>query len=468
MTPVRIAVTGHTNVGKTTLIRTLTKSNYGVVADKANVTEIPEETEKPQDRETLYATFTDCPGFTEASQAIKYLKLIEQKAPEDKIKEYFEEQDLIDMRFDVAAYQGIEGSDIAIYVVDLDFLPQTQHNHEVAIVRLKQQNIIGIINKSKKSTDEKENKKNQQRIALWEKFFRDNNIKYFVKFDAFWDQPSKINEIYQFIAIFLKESNDTNKYDLFRERLQKFRISQNEITQTAADYLSDCIIACRDYKGVFAKQEGYNEAKVREEAVKQITKYFDEFVIKVTQLYKFRQDNPSTPLSPTELRELAFTNKDDVMNGAKTGAKIGGAVGAGLGILVGGVVAAASAAITLGAAIPFALSLGITLVSGGGAVVGIVSNLDNCFAISLTQENLKNIAIFGLADLWELHCHGFGNKLEDQGIPKLEQDDIEKLFSEIEQYYMSKKIDFSNKNKAQISEWCVKFLQAQDDWKVEG
>jgi GTPase SAR1 family protein len=71
---VSLSVAAHTNVGKTTLVRTLLKRDIGEVADRAHVTELAERhtlIDTPQG-DVLY--LWDTPGFGDSARLLKRLK----------------------------------------------------------------------------------------------------------------------------------------------------------------------------------------------------------------------------------------------------------------------------------------------------------------------------------------------------------------------------------------------------------
>ncbi len=69
----KIAVVGHTNSGKTTLIRTLLRRPVGEVDDRANVTQLA----GAQEFEDFYAKLVDTPGFQNAGGYLAFLKMRE-------------------------------------------------------------------------------------------------------------------------------------------------------------------------------------------------------------------------------------------------------------------------------------------------------------------------------------------------------------------------------------------------------
>ena len=69
-----IAIAGHTNTGKTTLLRTLTKRPFGEIRDEPNTTKEAD----PTPFDAMYATILDCPGFQNAGVKL----LLDQLSPE--------------------------------------------------------------------------------------------------------------------------------------------------------------------------------------------------------------------------------------------------------------------------------------------------------------------------------------------------------------------------------------------------
>ena len=113
---ITIGLAGHTNVGKTTLIRTFTKTTFGEVHDRRNVTKYAEI----KRYDALQATFVDCPGFQNANLLLTYWK-VKEIDPEaaSKVLATFPKEQII---YDERAMEAITSCDIVLYVATLEYL----------------------------------------------------------------------------------------------------------------------------------------------------------------------------------------------------------------------------------------------------------------------------------------------------------------------------------------------------------
>ena len=108
---VRIVVAGHTNVGKTTLIRTLIKAAIGVVADRANVTQVSEEHRYEElEYNGMQAIFVDTPGFQVAGELLRIL----QSRERDPDYEIPDDIDPAELKYDELALESIRNSDVVL------------------------------------------------------------------------------------------------------------------------------------------------------------------------------------------------------------------------------------------------------------------------------------------------------------------------------------------------------------------
>lgn len=113
MQPIKIAVVGQANAGKTTLIRTLMKASKGEVGDRAGVTGAV-QSYNFEEEEGLQATFIDTPGFQNANVIEMYLDLL-NKNPGLKMERKWESQTALEWD----ALKAVKESEVVVYVASL-------------------------------------------------------------------------------------------------------------------------------------------------------------------------------------------------------------------------------------------------------------------------------------------------------------------------------------------------------------
>lgn len=183
---VKVAMAGQPNVGKTTLMRNIFKSEIGKVGDSSNVTTksyFEENTE-------LGITFIDCPGFNEPGRVIDLLEFT--NSTED-FKKKMLERDLVE---DYSAFEGLKAADLIYYVVSVMGVPNKSDNSLLRLIKMTNSNIIGIIN-MEHHLGKLEPEKSISRTRLWVDFFLINGISTTIHYDFAWDKPTKIHDLYR-------------------------------------------------------------------------------------------------------------------------------------------------------------------------------------------------------------------------------------------------------------------------------
>jgi GTPase Era involved in 16S rRNA processing len=141
---IKIAIAGHTNTGKTTMLRCLTKRSSGELADREHVT----VSKHTVHHETLQAAFVDTPGLEKARVA---LLLKESAVSEGEIVRKLEQRHL---DVEVEVIKALKETDIVYYVTSLGVVPDGGFEDEVALIRQYCTRIIGVTNMANKlSTD---------------------------------------------------------------------------------------------------------------------------------------------------------------------------------------------------------------------------------------------------------------------------------------------------------------------------
>lgn len=178
----RIIVSGHTSAGKTTIIRTLIKRPVGEIGARANIT----QTVKAEHHDDLQAEFIDSPGFQNAGKLSTYIEFGKDPNKDETLK------------YDVLASQALRNADAMLYVADLSIAPDSSHLDEIRFVTASQRNAIAVLNKcgEKRLLVDKDT---LERERAWKDGLLTNGIRAVVSFDAHFDNPSRVNEIYNAI-----------------------------------------------------------------------------------------------------------------------------------------------------------------------------------------------------------------------------------------------------------------------------
>lgn len=465
MDNIRIAIAGHTNAGKTTLLRTLTRENHGIVSDRANVTETAEYISN----DNFNTEFIDCPGFTAPSIFLKYINIKEksQGMDEEVIEEILSVFNQEDIKYDRAALDGLKMCDVALYIVDLEHVPEGYHNDEIEIIQLVQNKIIGILNKSRTRNDVAQEEKLTKRIEHWENFFRKNNINHYLQLDAFWDQPSKVKKTYSYIEELLSDQPD--KATFFRNGFKNFNSAQDEIKKTASEKLTECIINCREIKINGNAWEDNNNDIIIQSLNNKVLEYIGKFYNQIIEIYKIKIDNSNNLFSKEDIKVNKSTKGQDVIVFGGGGAAMGASMGATLGAVIGAIITSiatgglgAAAGATLGA------EIGTAFVGGVGALAGSLGVVDKNLNAKLTKENLEFIAAICLATLWTISFKGYGNKAEDVETPKIKQHEIKKLFKKTNEYIETTRndTDLATSNTLGLSEWIDNYFKSLENMKI--
>lgn len=409
---INIAIAGHTNTGKTTLIRTLMRSPIGEIADRANVTKGGE----PYDYDDLQATFTDTPGFQKASDVLRYWD-VKKAHPNSELLEEWED----DISLDMEVIKSLENSHVAIYVGSLSVVPDDSHKKEISVVKKIQPRVLAILNQEGKQRKASSEEIVQERIRQWKEMFQNEGIESIVVFDAYWDKPAKINEIYESV----RKTLAPEYRDLFDKGLNQFKKRQAEIRQEACDLLASCIKRCQKQSTVSVKEVKYLEKKAKEEIAYEVLAANSIFLQRVTVLYKTAAEHPTESKDDLDIRlknspdfvarfkYCAVTSSVTVSVAAAFGAAIGGGIS---GWLSGGF------AIVTGA------TLGAQIGASIGGVIGslsLFSDSEDSVNIGLSSKEIRTIAAQNLASIWGLSNVGYGRHTN------LEEEEIESVKNKI-------------------------------------
>jgi predicted HTH domain antitoxin len=421
------------------------RSSIGEVGDSPNVT-------KKGDAyyyDGLQATFIDTPGFQQASAVAMYLDA-KQEDPKFKMPKNWEAK----VRFDLDAMEALEKSHVVIYVGSLSVVPDDSYKEEISIVRRIQPRVLAVLNQARRQLEAGSEEEVDNRIAQWNEVLKEQEIESVIVFDAHWDKPAKINEIYDSVRHVLAP-----KYrNLFEDGLSQFKERQAELRREACTMLASCIRRCQKQAGVTVKKGQYLEAETRKKIAEELYDANLVFLIRAAKLYQIAAEHPTESKDQLKLRL-----KESVDFGAriKTGTLVssvigggGAAIGAAIGAVLAGAISGGLGA-GAGAALGAQIGGGIGALFGG---MGIFLDEDDNVEVGVESEELRDIVAANLAAVWGLSNVGFGRGRE------LAQGEIETIKNEIlSSEILPSDINWITVDEPVVIDYCEKVLKALEE-----
>ncbi|NEO56210.1 MAG: hypothetical protein F6K54_25905 [Okeania sp. SIO3B5] len=444
---IKIAVTGHTNSGKTTLIRTLIKKEIGEIDDRANVTKDVKPT--PYEYEGLQAVFIDTPGFQQAN-----LLLFLQQQGLTELNSELEKK----LEYEIKAWGTIKSSDVILYIVSLETVPDDSHKEEIKLVVSAQKGVVALLNKgiSQFQASPKSDVVAERitRIGQWKDILCNCGVSESFVFDAHWYNPDRVEEIYGAI----KECLPINKKLFFEDSLLAFREHQKNKFKTACNLIFECLDKCRQRITVQTSAFDYNLDKSKEEAVFKMSELLYnavmDFINNASKLYyevvvplniddAIIQNPKPNIRRKTNIRELLIYTGSTTSGLTALGTTLGVAVGASAStVLTGGV----------GAGILIGAQVGSVIGSCLGGILGIVDNAQTDISAQVSKEELGKIQCICINVIWALSQHGFGvGKEVDESL-------MARRYEIVQEVCTATNFDWLSADEEQIIDRCTKNL----------
>ncbi|WP_313103657.1 GTPase/DUF3482 domain-containing protein [Stutzerimonas nitrititolerans] len=346
--PLKLALVGHTNVGKTSLLRTLTRDvSFGEVSHRPSTTRHVEGARLSVDGEPLLELY-DTPGLEDAIALLDHLERIER--PGERLDgpartARFLEGSEARQRFEQEAkvLRQLLASDAGLYVIDAREPVLAKYKDELAVLAGCGKPLLPVLNFVAQPGHGEER---------WREALARLGLHALVRFDSVAPPIDGERRLYESLALLLEQSR-AKLQRLIEDHEAQAAARLSEGNRLIAELLVD-VTACR--RGVAAQPE-LERGAIRElhDAVRAREQRCVEALLR---LYGFRTQDAAT----ADLPLLDGRWGDDLFNPEtlkQLGVKIGGgmaagaAAGAGVDLMVGG--------ITLGAA---AL---LGAIAGGGA-----------------------------------------------------------------------------------------------------
>lgn len=358
----QIAIVGHTNTGKTSLIRTITRErNFGEVKDEASTTIDVTEIKRTSDQLTL--TYIDTPGIEDA---MGVLDLLEETYPSksrldeaDNLFKFANDPTIEDeFEQEVKVIKQLFRADLTCYIIDcrLPFLPK--FDDELTLIEKTHHPILPILNFI-----------DGEHIATWKKHLKAQGIHHYLEFDTI--MPPQKRRFYEQIAIMFPEYYaEIMAYIQLEELDEKSRL-EKALKVTSNFYLNLMTLQIKEKSNALQSQimKGLNE---------QIEKMEKEVIYSLLKIYQFNKEDIAyfTLMVKGSQYEKELFTSDNLIDFTVQFSK-GAGVGAGL--MVG--IDALAGFTTLGAA------------SATGAVIGGLATSFKFYGMNII-DRLQNIETF--------------------------------------------------------------------------
>ncbi|VVP33209.1 hypothetical protein PS850_04509 [Pseudomonas fluorescens] len=356
--PLKLAVVGHTNVGKTSLLRTLTRDvGFGEVSHRPSTTRHVEGARLSVDGEPLLDLF-DTPGLEDAIALLDYLERLER--PGERLDgparlARFLEGSEARQRFEQEAkvLRQLLTCDAGLYVIDAREPVLSKYRDELAVLASCGKPLLPVLNFVSSAN---------HREPDWREALARLGLHALVRFDSVAPPEDGERRLYESLALLLENARGQLERLIADQQAQRLAREQSA-AQLIADLLIDCA-ACR--RSVISNAE--QEQRAIDELRKAVRQREQRCVEALLKLYAFRPQDASA----TDLPLLDGRWGDDLFNpetlkqlGVRVGGGIaaGAAAGAGVDLLVGGLTlgAAALAGAIAGGALQTARSYGSRL-----------------------------------------------------------------------------------------------------------
>ncbi len=336
--PLKLAVVGHTNVGKTSLLRTLTRDvGFGEVSHRPSTTRHVEGARLSVDGEALLELY-DTPGLEDAIALLDYLERLDR--PGERLDGparlgRFLEGSEARQRFEQEAkvLRQLLASDAGLYVIDAREPVLAKYRDELAVLASCGKPLLPVLNFVSSE---------QQREPEWREALARLGLHALVRFDSVAPPEDGERRLYESLALLLETSRGR------LERLIADQQAQRDARkQSAARLISELLLDCAACRRSVATDSGQVQAAIDDlrKAVRQREQRCVESLLK---LYAFRREDASAsdlPLMDGRWGDDLFNPETLKLLGVRVGGGIaaGAAAGAGVDLLVGGITLGAAA-----------------------------------------------------------------------------------------------------------------------------
>ena len=336
--PLKLAVVGHTNVGKTSLLRTLTRDvGFGEVSHRPSTTRHVEGARLSVDGEPLLELY-DTPGLEDAIALLDYLERLER--PGERLDgparlERFLQGSEARQRFEQEAkvLRQLLASNAGLYVIDAREPVLAKYRDELEVLASCGKPLLPVLNFVAS---------HQHREPQWREALARLGLHALVRFDSVAPPEDGERRLYESLALLLEDARPALQRLIDDQQAQRLA-RQHSGKRLIAELLLDCA-ACR--RSVDAEPAA--EARAIEALRQDVRQREQRCVEALLKLYAFRPEDAHAsdlPLLDGRWGDDLFNPETLKLLGVRLGSGVaaGAAAGAGVDLLVGGLTLGAAA-----------------------------------------------------------------------------------------------------------------------------
>lgn len=329
--PLKLAVVGHTNVGKTSLLRTLTRDvGFGEVSPRPSTTRRVEGARLSVDGAALLELY-DTPGLEDAIALLEYLERLnkpgERLDPPDRVARFLDSSEAR-QRFEQEAkvLRQLLVSDAGLYVLDAREPVLSKYRDELAVLVMCGKPLLPVLNFVASSG---------HREQEWRDALARLGLHALVRFDSVAPPVDGERRLYESLGLLL-ESAEAQLQRLILDQEAKARARRQAAAESIAGLLLD-VAACR-HSAPAQAELAQNAIRALHDVVRQREQACVEALLR---LYAFRLEDARAgelPLLNGRWGADLFNQETLKQFGIKVGGGLaaGAAAGAAVDLMLGG------------------------------------------------------------------------------------------------------------------------------------
>lgn len=341
-TALRVAIVGHTNTGKTSLLRTLTRDvAFGEISARPGTTRHVEATSLMvggRARVDLY----DTPGLEDSTTLLALLGEYRERGEGiDRIRSFLDSAAARgELEQEAKVLRQVLDSDVLLYVIDAREPMLGRHRDELMVLGLAARPLIPVLNFTGSA---------ESRESAWREHLARIGLHAVVAFDTVLFDPADERRLYEAVQAMLAPHYELLQ-QLIEEREAGWQALKRSAAATVADLLIDVASAARRVREENAAEMSYESTWLQE----RVREREERCIRQLMELFAFRPEDVVAGrlaiehgrwqmdlFAPETLRRFGLS--------AGTGAVKGAAVGVGIDVITGGL--SLGMAATLGATI---------------------------------------------------------------------------------------------------------------------